>query len=56
VLCVMFPLGLLWAVFSRRRRSLQDILVRSAVVYDWAAEGVPIPMRPDVGPRFVPHG
>jgi uncharacterized RDD family membrane protein YckC len=58
VLCVMFPPGLLWVVFSRRRRSVQDILVRSAVVYDWAgsAEGAAIAAGPNVGPRFVPHG
>lgn len=35
VLCVVLPLGLLWAAVSRERRSLQDVLVRSVVVYDW---------------------
>ncbi|MEN0133856.1 MAG: RDD family protein [Rhodococcus sp. (in: high G+C Gram-positive bacteria)] len=35
VLCVMFGFGLLWAAVDRRRRSLQDILLRTAVVYDW---------------------
>jgi uncharacterized RDD family membrane protein YckC len=57
VLCVMFPPGLFWVVFSRRRRSVQDLLVVSAVVYDWAgsAEGA-IGGRPDLAPRFVPHG
>ncbi|QJY49196.1 RDD family protein [Pseudonocardia broussonetiae] len=35
VLCVVFPLGLLWSAVSRERRSLQDAVVRSAVVYDW---------------------
>jgi uncharacterized RDD family membrane protein YckC len=39
VLCVVFPVGLLWAVVSRRRRSVQDILVRSIVVYDWHQDG-----------------
>lgn len=58
VLCVIFPPGLLWVVFSRRRRSVQDILVVSAVVYDWAgsAERLATAEGPDVGPRFVPHG
>ena len=35
VLCVMFGFGLLWAAVDGRRRSLQDILLRTAVVYDW---------------------
>ncbi len=34
VLCVLVPLGLLWAAVSARRRSVQDLLVRSAVLYD----------------------
>jgi uncharacterized RDD family membrane protein YckC len=32
--CVVFPLGLLWCAVSRSRSSLQDIVVRSVVVYD----------------------
>jgi uncharacterized RDD family membrane protein YckC len=39
VLYVVFPLGLLWSVVSSRRRSLQDVLVRSVVVYDWHRDG-----------------
>ncbi|MEV0947020.1 RDD family protein [Rhodococcus sp. NPDC049939] len=35
VLYVMFGFGLLWAAVDRRRRSVQDILLRTAVVYDW---------------------
>lgn len=34
VLCVLFPAGLLWVAVSRRRRSLQDALLGSVVVYD----------------------
>ncbi|HEY6425404.1 MAG TPA: RDD family protein [Pseudonocardiaceae bacterium] len=34
-LCVVFPAGLLWVAISPRRRSIQDILLRSIVVYDW---------------------
>jgi uncharacterized RDD family membrane protein YckC len=34
--CLVFPLGLLWVVVSRRNASVQDLVVRSAVVYDWA--------------------
>jgi uncharacterized RDD family membrane protein YckC len=36
VCCVAFPAGLLWVLVSRRNASVQDLLVRSAVVYDWA--------------------
>lgn len=39
VLCVQLPIGLLWAAVSRRRLSLQDIVVRSVVVYDWNRDG-----------------
>jgi len=35
VLCVIFPIGLVWCVVDPRRRSLQDIAVRSSVVYNW---------------------
>ena len=35
VLCVSFPLGLLWSAVDPRQRSVQDLLVRTRVVYDW---------------------
>jgi uncharacterized RDD family membrane protein YckC len=35
VLCLVFPLGLLWVLVSRWNVSLQDLVLRSAVVYDW---------------------
>jgi uncharacterized RDD family membrane protein YckC len=31
--CVVFPIGLLWVVVDRRRRSLQDIVFRTRVIY-----------------------
>ena len=34
-LCAAFPVGLFWCVISRRNASVQDLLVRSTVVYDW---------------------
>lgn len=37
-LCVMFAAGLGWCAVDRRRRSVQDILLRTAVVYDWAPD------------------
>jgi uncharacterized RDD family membrane protein YckC len=36
VLYVLFPAGLLWILASRRNASLQDLIVGTAVVYDWA--------------------
>lgn len=36
VLCVVFPIGLFWIVISRDNRSVQDVLLRSSVVYDWS--------------------
>lgn len=39
--CLVFPIGLLWVVVSRRNASVQDLAVRSAVVYDWAPSARP---------------
>jgi uncharacterized RDD family membrane protein YckC len=36
VLCVAFPAGLLWVLVSRYNASIQDLLVGTAVVYDWS--------------------
>lgn len=36
--CVFFPLGLLWCVVGRSRKSLQDLVLHTAVVYDWMPE------------------
>ena len=41
VFCVLFPIGLFWVPFSSDNRSVQDLVLRTAVVYDWA----PKPMR-----------
>lgn len=35
ILCALFPIGLIWAAFSTDNRSVQDILVRTSVRYDW---------------------
>jgi hypothetical protein len=37
--CVLVPIGLLWTIVSRQRRSLQDIVVDSMVVYDYHRDG-----------------
>jgi uncharacterized RDD family membrane protein YckC len=36
VLCVLFPVGLFWVAVSRDNSSVQDLLLRYAVVYDWS--------------------
>ena len=33
--CTFFPIGLLWCAVNPSRRSVQDIVRRTAVVYDW---------------------
>lgn len=33
--CVFFPIGLFWVVLSPERRSVQDVVLRTVVVYDW---------------------
>jgi uncharacterized RDD family membrane protein YckC len=35
VLCVVFPVGLLWCAVDPSRRSLQDLVLRTSVVYNW---------------------
>jgi uncharacterized RDD family membrane protein YckC len=35
VLCVAFPFLLAWAAISSRNRSVQDVVLRTSVVYDW---------------------
>ena len=35
--CVVFPVGLLWSLISRQNRSLQDVVLRTSVIYDWNA-------------------
>ncbi len=37
--CVLFPIGLLWVVVDRQRRSLQDIVFRTRVVYSRPVAG-----------------
>ena len=33
--CVLFPVGLFWCVVSPQRRSVQDVVLWTRVVYDW---------------------
>ena len=41
-LCALFPIGLLWSVVSSRNESVQDLLVRTTVVYDWSPKLPPL--------------
>ena len=42
--CVVIPVGLYWALFSSENRSLQDVVLRTSVLYDWSnAARVPVP-------------
>jgi uncharacterized RDD family membrane protein YckC len=34
-LCALFPIGLFWSAVSSRNESIQDLIVRTTVVYDW---------------------
>ncbi len=46
---IIFPLGLLWVLVSRYNRSLQDLVVRTSVIYDWDVrplQAPPAPTRP----------
>jgi uncharacterized RDD family membrane protein YckC len=44
VLCVVFPIGFLWLLVSRRNQSLYDLWLSTAVIYDWGLR----PYGPDV--------
>jgi uncharacterized RDD family membrane protein YckC len=37
LLCIAFPVGVLWCAVNRFNRSVQDIVLRTTVVYDWCA-------------------
>ena len=39
--CVLFPIGLGWILVSRGNRSVQDVVLRTSVVYDWAIRPAP---------------
>ena len=43
LLSVVFPVGLLWSAVSATRRSVQDIVLRTVVVYDAPVPGVALP-------------
>lgn len=34
-LCLVFPIGVLWCAVNANNRSVQDVILRTSVVYDW---------------------
>lgn len=50
--CVFFPIGLFWCVVSPERRSVQDVVLWTRVVYDWLPGDHPHAAHPhtDTGP------
>jgi uncharacterized RDD family membrane protein YckC len=49
VFCLVFPIGLFWAVVSATNRSLQDTVLRTSVIYDWTTRR-PAQERPVADP------
>jgi uncharacterized RDD family membrane protein YckC len=45
-LYVIFPIGLFWVLVSGHNRSLQDLVVRTSVIYDWDVRPLPRPPGP----------
>jgi uncharacterized RDD family membrane protein YckC len=37
VFCMVFPIGVLWVAVNRENRSVQDIVLRTSVVYEWTS-------------------
>jgi len=46
LLSVVFAIGLLWSIISRKNKSIQDIVLGTEVVFDWA------PLLPKVDTTF----
>jgi uncharacterized RDD family membrane protein YckC len=38
---LVFPFGILWVAFSRSNQSIQDLVLRTSVVYDWDVRPMP---------------
>ena len=48
--CTIFPVGLFWAIVSGANRSVQDVVLRTSVIYDWVI-GIPGLSRKAGSPR-----
>jgi uncharacterized RDD family membrane protein YckC len=53
-LYVVFPVGLAWCVVSKERASVQDLLLRTAVVYDWGGRRTRVAAVP-AGAALLPE-
>jgi RDD family len=50
ILCVVFPIGVFWVALSGENRSLQDVVLRTSVVYDWlGGDDLPVPAQRTAG-------
>ncbi len=47
--CVAFPIGLFWSIISRENRAIQDVVLRTSVIYDWT------PNRANLGHERAPR-
>ena len=52
--CAVFPFGLLWVIVSGSNRSVQDVVLRSSVIYDWVV-GLPTLARVLGRTPYVPE-
>jgi uncharacterized RDD family membrane protein YckC len=52
--CTFFVFGLLWVIVSRANRSVQDVVMRTSVVYDWVV-GLPTLARVLGRQAYVPE-
>ena len=50
VLSVAVPLGLLWCLVTRTRRSVQDLICGTSVVYDWSSGSASGSLTPRIRP------
>jgi uncharacterized RDD family membrane protein YckC len=48
--CAVFPIGVLWVAVSSRNRSVQDVVLRTSVIYDWVPR---TDASPEPGPSIV---
>lgn len=52
--CAFFPIGLLWVIISGANRSVQDVVLRTSVIYDWVV-GLPTLARVLGRTPYVPE-
>jgi uncharacterized RDD family membrane protein YckC len=48
--CTTFPIGLLWVIVSGANRSVQDVVLRTSVIYDWVVTIPGFTPKPEVAP------